>query len=78
MSISASNHFGGVGFHRGLWTGVDVSVDEVLKDQLWVFEIAGVVIIGLSVDFLKSLSQVFLPPDEFFQIWMIIMFTFVL
>lgn len=46
----------GVDFHWWFWAGVNVSIDEVLKDKFWVLEVTGVVIVGLSVDFLESIS----------------------
>lgn len=58
-----------VWLHWWFGTWINISVNEILKKEFWVFEIAGVVVVGLSVDFFKSLSQIFLPPDELLEIF---------
>ncbi len=58
-----------VGLHWGFGCWVDVTVDEVLEDELWIFEVTGVVVVGLSVHFLECFSEVFLPPNEFLKIY---------
>ena len=48
--------------HRGCGVWVDVSIDEVLKDQFGVLEVGGGVVVGLAVDLAQGFLEVLVPP----------------
>lgn len=65
---TSKGYFWGEFIHGRFGAGINISVDKVLQNQLWVFEVTGMVVIGLSVNFSQSLSQIFLPPDKFLEV----------
>ena len=66
-----------LGFHGRSSVGVDVSVDEVLEKELGVLEITGLVIVGLSVNFVQCFLEIFSPPHELLDVYMSDEFTWV-
>jgi hypothetical protein len=43
--------------------GVDVPVDEVLKDQFGITVVSCMVVVGLPVDLSEGFLEVLVPPD---------------
>ena len=58
-------------FHWRCGIRVYISVDKVLKKKLGVLEIAGIMIMRLPINFAESLFKIFLPPDVFFEVFML-------
>lgn len=57
--------------HWRCGVGVDVSIDEVLKDQLGVFEVRGGVVVGLAVDLAQGFLEVLVPPYKSLHVYLI-------
>lgn len=56
-------------FHRRGGVGVDVSVNEILENQLRVLEITRLMVVGLSVYSGDCLFEVLLPPNHFLYVF---------
>ena len=55
-------------FERVFGTGIGVPADEFLHDDLGVFEVGRLVVVGLSVHSLKGLLQILGPPHELLEV----------
>ena len=53
-------------WHLLAW--ITVSSDKILKNQFRILEIRGIVVICGSVNFHKSFSEIFEPPNELFDV----------
>ena len=54
--------------HRRVIIGIDVPVNEILEQQFGIFEIAGLVVIALPIDFSHGLSEISFPPHKLLNI----------
>lgn len=55
--------------HGRLIFRVDISIDEVLKEEFRVLEVTGLVIIALAIDLAHGIGEVSFPPDKPLNIW---------